>query len=190
MIGSSNFSMNFFHSGSRGSGVSSILAEFLPAQGDTGIGQTGFGIGGKNLDDVGEAAHVSPGVPLAALRSRRRQHNISWQLALNIEVELLDRSLLEIEVRGLNCPCIGRWVLGAEQRRTVDQKAIRKAATWRSERSADAGGVRINFRVIRRVLPQPLSALVPGRIVEDPITQSNGSLVTPHGLPGNADAGL
>src|ERR1035438_2924149 len=39
-----------------------------------------------------------------------RQHNVPGQLALNVKVILLNHSLLEIEVRGLNGPGVAGWI--------------------------------------------------------------------------------
>ena len=49
MIGSSNFSRNFFQSGSRGSGREAVGAELRAAVGDLGVGQAAFAGLGEQL---------------------------------------------------------------------------------------------------------------------------------------------
>ena len=58
MIGSSNFSRNFFQTGSRGSGVSRFAPNFARLSATSACGQPGFAGIREQLGDVAERTHI------------------------------------------------------------------------------------------------------------------------------------
>ena len=131
-----------------------------------------------------------------------RHHDVSWHLTLNVEVELLHDALFEIAVLRLNGSAviagahgrgIERTVLG--KGRALVQKTILQTAIGAAERSTDAGGekysckvIGIHFGIVGRVLPQALSALIPGRIVVNGIAGANHGPIDAEWLPHQTDA--
>src|ERR1017187_7260509 len=84
-----------------------------------------------------------------------RQHHISGELMLNIEVELLDRTLFEIKVLGLDGPAVSGGVHGRVVDGTArDVNGRRRAGREQEAAGQGAGSAKgIHFRIVRRVLP-------------------------------------
>src|SRR5208282_3332977 len=93
----------------------------------------------------------------------RRQHHIARHQTLNVEVELLDRTLFEIGVHGLNGSSVILWVhwsfVNIAARDGQGRRKLRlgqKETTGQRTGSAAVGeteGARIDCRIVRRVLP-------------------------------------
>src|SRR5580704_15588283 len=128
-----------------------------------------------------------------------RQHHISRQLALDVQIELLNHALFTLAVPSLDGSRIAQTIHRRDQDRAAshvrgrrrtsrDQEAIRETAA-----GASRGGTKpspIHFRIIWRILPQPLSTLVPRGIVDDTVAPPNSRLLAAHGLPGESDPGF
>src|SRR3954447_26912402 len=101
------------------------------------------------------------------------QDNIPGQLAFNVQVELLNRALPKIAIHGLNGSGVTGRINRPGQNGTTGDWSARRSA----HRNQEASGERatksktevtragIHFSVIRGVLPEALSALVPGGIM-------------------------
>jgi len=124
------------------------------------------------------------------------EHDIPRQLLLNVEIELLNDSLLEVAVLRLNRARIGLGI----HRRTINRsardgrsrrssnrkkKTIGEAAACAAERSAHTGREWIHLRIVRGVLPQSLPALIPRGIMDDPIAPANSGFSLPIGFQAN-----
>src|SRR5580692_5582418 len=112
---------------------------------------------------------------------------------LDIRVELLYAALFEVEVLRLQR---ARKIRRRLRCRDGREESIGQAAIlWGDcnrvpERTRRAGEV-VRLRQIRRILPQPLCALVPRRVMEDGIAGTNRCvLAVVERLPGQTNAGL
>src|SRR5579862_6947319 len=117
----------------------------------------------------------------------------------DIHVELLRYSLPEIAVHRLDSSCVTAGVLrpgqngaadhrSAVRRRWIDQEASGKRTERATEPETEVARAGIHFGVVRRVLPETLSALIPGRVVENAITSADDSLFAAERFPGQSDA--
>src|SRR5579864_5104877 len=116
---------------------------------------------------------------------------------LDIDVKLLNAAELEVEVLRLNVSCEGcrsrRSGENLEAIGNVDgtwSLAEDRGARGGGEGAAASEGEKVGFGVVRRILPQPLSALIPGRIVKDGIAGADCGLLAAAGFPSHAYAGL
>jgi hypothetical protein len=108
----------------------------------------------------------------------------------NVNVELLDPAEFEIPILGLQ----GARKSGRVRRRykLLKQEGARKAARLSG---IPIGAIReregrIRFSEVRRVLPQSLRALVPGRVVKNRVPCADSSVLASERLPGDSDAWL
>src|SRR3954454_9077501 len=115
-------------------------------------------------------------------------HQATRQLMFHVEVKLLHSTLFEVEVLGLNGSLESSRVrFGCEGW----GKGLREAATRRDcSQGTDSSREVGSFGEEWRILPQTLSALVPGRIVEDGIASANGCVLAAKRLPGKTDTRL
>src|SRR4029077_11326072 len=126
------------------------------------------------------------------------QHDLTGQLVLDVYVELLDPSLLDIGIFGSEIPHkvngSRRWREKGESIRKPDQ--LSRANIGRSAMSGTVGGrggaatelCTERFRSERRIRPQSLTAHTPGGVVIHGVTATNHRFVAAKHLPGSANA--
>src|ERR1700733_6714984 len=117
----------------------------------------------------------------AGARVSHGKHDIARGLMLDVEVVLLDHALNEIAVHGLDSSSViagvhgcavngASWDGGRRGSASREKKTIGKAAAGLAERRTNSGWEGVHFGVERRILPQPLSALIPCGIVKDGVS--------------------
>src|SRR3954470_9487569 len=113
------------------------------------------------------------------------QDNISGQLAFNVQVELLNRALPEVAIHGLDGSGVTGRICRPGQNGTTGDWSARRSAHRNQEASGgratksktEVAGTGIHLSIVRRVLPQALSALVPGGIMENSVAGADHRLV-------------
>ena len=134
----------------------------------------------------------------------RREYDVAGHLVFDVRVELLHATLLKIQIlrlqgagerlgtgRGSNRDeCTALWV-------RLQEYIFVSTVLWRCRsrviKRTDADGEQgevVRFRKVRWILPEPLRALIPGRIVENGIATANCHFLRAERLPGDADARL
>ena len=125
------------------------------------------------------------------------QHNVSKNLALQVQVELLHSSLLEVKVLGVQRAGErgdGRGALHGPDhatRQVLQENALHAAIDCGVEIPAIREAVEVvRFGEVGRVLPQPLPALIPRGIMEDRVSATDRCVLTLEWLPRETDARL
>src|SRR2546430_14742766 len=139
---------------------------------------------------------VHQNVVTARPRITRRQHEIPGQLVLKVEVELLNDTLLEIQILRLDCSSetsrVGRRCKGGGEAIDdptgdgIGRSSVPKGARTDAEKAVEV----VSFGEEGRVLPQPLRTLVPRRIMGDRIAGADCRFLGSKRFPGQSNAWL
>ena len=181
---------DIFDVGNRGKGECSIgdIVAQSAAEGVAG------GAARRRRGDV-EVITVTQNMGTARARITGCQDDVSGQLALNVDIELLNASLFEVKILRLN----SAGEVGGNGRCGKNLEAVGSAdggrcipvdggASRSGESTSAAKAKAIRFGEIGRVLPQALRTLIPGGIVENGVTSANRRLRAAERFPGDANA--
>src|SRR5579864_2369958 len=149
------------------------------------------GAWGRNI----KVQPVDQNVRASGPRITSRQNDISWDLALQVQVHLLDSTLLEVQVLGIygagERADRRRCRIGSNYTRTkaLQKNALRAAVDRGVVEGTPPGPVEVvRFCKVRWILPQSLPTLVPRRIVEYRISATNHGRLASEYLPGKTEA--
>src|ERR1700688_2722387 len=125
------------------------------------------------------------------------QHDVSRNLALHVQVELLHSSQFEVKVLGKQCAgeCSDGRGRGIGPDRATTQALQENALHAAIERCIAKRAIRDAVEIVRfgevwRVLPKPLPALIPRGIMEDRVSATDRCVLTLEWLPREADPWL
>src|SRR5580765_1349216 len=135
----------------------------------------------------------------ARTRISSGQYDAARQFAFNIQVKLLNPSLLEVEILRLNGPCERGWIrrLSKDWRESLGHVLAELEGEYGTSAgsrlrcaASDSKGKGVSLCEERRILPQSLRTLIPGGIVKHRIAGAYGCSCASERFPCQSNAGL